>query len=193
MEPQAEAGAAPVMRITGALRTLNTYIALICGIALMAAVVLILIEVAGRKVPALRIGGADEISGYVMAGLATWGFSYTLVERAHVRIDLIYMKLPAPGRALFDILAMASVAFIAVLVAYYAYDVLGKSLARGSRSNTPLAIQLWIPQVVWFVGWVWLAITSTVLLASMLILSFGRRWSAAGTIGGIDSETGDIA
>lgn len=193
MEPQGQSGAAPVMRITGALRTLNTYIALICGIALMAAVVLILMEVAGRRVPALRIGGADEISGYVMAGLATWGFSYTLVERAHVRIDLVYMKLRPAGRTLFDILAMASVAFIAVLVAYYAYDVLGKSLARGSRSNTPLAIQLWIPQVVWFAGWVWLAFTSTVLLASMLVLSFGRHWHAVGRIGGVDSETGDIA
>ena len=193
MEPQAKSGAAPMMRIIGALRTLNTYIALACGVALMAAVVLILMEVAGRRVPALRVGGADEISGYVMAGLATWGFSYALVERAHVRIDLVYMKLRPAGRVLFDILAMASVAFIAVLVAYYAYDVLAKSLARGSRSNTPLAIQLWIPQIIWFAGWVWLAISSTVLLAGLLVLSFGRHWKAVGEVGGIDSETGDIA
>lgn len=193
MESLRENGPAPVIRITGALRTLNRYIALACGIALMAAVVLILAEVAGRRVPALRVGGADEISGYVMAGLATWGFSYALVERAHVRIDILYMKLRLPGRALFDILAMASVAFVAVLVAWYAYDVLGKSLARGSRSNTPLAIQLWIPQAIWFAGWVWLAITSTVLLASLLILSIGRHWQAATGLGGVESGTGDVA
>lgn len=180
-------------RVADVLRTLNRYIALACGVALMAAVVLILMEVAGRRVPALRVGGADELSGYVMAGLATWGFSYTLVERAHVRIDLFYIKLRAPGRAWFDILAMASVAFVAVLVAYYAYDVLGKSLARNSRSNTPLAIQLWIPQAIWFAGWVWLTITSTLLLVCMVVLSIAGRWHAVGRIGGVDIETGDVA
>lgn len=180
-------------RVADVLRTLNRYVALACGIALMAAVALILMEVAGRKVPALRVGGADEISGYVMAGLATWGFSYALVERAHVRIDIIYMKLRDPGRGLFDILAMASVAFVAILVSYYAYDVLGKSLARGSRSNTPLAIQLWIPQVIWFAGWVWMTITSTLLLICLVALSLARRWQLVQQVGGVDIETGDIA
>lgn len=185
--------ASPVTRVAGALRTANRYIALACGVALMAAAVLILMEVAGRRVPALRVGGADELSGYVMAGLATWGFSYTLAERAHVRIDLLYMKLHPAGRAWLDIVAMASVAFVSILVAYYAYDVLGKSIARGSRSNTPMGIQLWIPQAVWFAGWVWLTFTSIVLLASLVILSVGGHWDKVHRIGGIEAETGDVA
>ncbi len=193
MTPHEKTLAAPVMKITGALRTVNRVIALICGVALLVAVAMILMEVAGRRLPALRIGGADELSGYVMAGLATWGFSYTLVERAHVRIDLLYMKLPAPGRAWLDIVAMASVAFVAVLVAYYAYDVLGKSLTRGSRSNTPLAIQLWVPQAIWFAGWVWLALTSTVLLACALLMTFTRRWTDVTDIAGVTSEMGEVA
>ncbi len=192
MTPQGQTLAAPGFKVTGALRSINRIIALICGIALLAAVVLILMEVAGRRWPALRVGGADELSGYVMAGLATWGFSYALVERAHVRIDLLYMKLSTPGRAWFDIIAMASVAFIAVLVAYYAYDVLGKSLARGSRSNTPMAIQLWIPQVIWFAGWVWLTISSTIMLAGLLLLAFTRHWATLNAIAGVTSETGEV-
>jgi len=193
MTPHEKTLAAPVMKITGALRTVNRIIALTCGVALLVAVAMILMEVAGRRWPSLRIGGADELSGYVMAALATWGFSYTLVERAHVRIDLLYMKLPAPGRAWLDIVAMASVAFVAVLVAYYAYDVLGKSLTRGSRSNTPLAIQLWIPQAIWFAGWVWLALTSTVLLACGLLMTFARRWTDVTDIAGVTSEMGEVA
>jgi TRAP-type C4-dicarboxylate transport system permease small subunit len=191
MAPYAQTLAAPVMKITGALRAVNRIVALACGIALLVAVAMILMEVAGRRWPWLRIGGADELSGYVMAGLATWGFAYALVERAHVRIDLLYVKLPAPGRAWLDIVAMASVAFVAVLVAYYAYDVLGKSLARGSRSNTPLAIQLWIPQAIWFAGWVWLAVTSTVLLACVLLMTFARRWAQVADLAGVTSETGE--
>lgn len=191
MKTQAEALAAPAIRIAGALRSANRLVAFVCGAALMAAVVLILLEVAGRRLPALRVGGADELSGYVMAGIATWGFAYALVERAHVRIDLLYMKLPAPGRAWLDILAMLSVAFVAVLVSWYAFDVLGKSIARGSRSNTPLGIQLWIPQAIWFAGWAWLTLTSTLLLVCLIALAAARRWRAVAAISGIHAETGD--
>lgn len=184
---------APAMKLAGAVKTANRAIALLCGVVLLAAVVLILCEVLGRRIAFFRIGGADELSGYVMAAIATWGFSYALVERAHVRIDLLHAKLPPPGRALLDVLAMASVLFVSVIVAYYAYDVLGKSLARGSRSNTPLAIQLWIPQIVWFAGWAWLVLTSALMLASTVMLLLTRRWSEAEAVSGIQSNTGEPA
>ena len=184
---------ARVMRLAALMKTLNRSIALICGVVLLVAVALILLEVLGRRISLFRIGGADELSGYVMAGIATWGFAYALVERAHVRIDLVYAKLPAPGRAAFDILALASVLFVAALVSFYAYDVLAKSIARGSRSNTPLAIELWIPQIVWFAGWAWLTITSAVLLACTLILTLGRQWGLINDLSGIVSETGEAS
>lgn len=184
---------ARVMRLAALMKTLNRSIALICGVVLLVAVALILLEVLGRRVSLFRIGGADELSGYVMAGIATWGFAYALVERAHVRIDLVYAKLPAPGRAAFDILALASVLFVAALVSFYAYDVLAKSIARGSRSNTPLAIELWIPQIVWFAGWAWLTITSATLLGCTLILTLGRQWGLINDLSGIVSETGEAS
>tara|TARA_R110002051_G_scaffold173012_3_gene243206 strand:+ start:953 stop:1513 length:561 start_codon:yes stop_codon:yes gene_type:complete len=184
---------ARVMRLAALMKTLNRSIALICGVVLLVAVALILLEVLGRRISLFRIGGADELSGYVMAGIATWGFAYALVERAHVRIDLVYAKLPAPGRAAFDILALASVLFVAALVSFYAYDVLAKSIARGSRSNTPLAIELWIPQIVWFAGWAWLTITSATLLGCTLILTLGRQWGLINDLSGIVSETGEAS
>ena len=184
--------AASVMRITDVLRTANRWLALLCGSVLLIAVALIMTEVLGRRFPAMRIGGADELSGYVMAGIATWGFSYALMERAHVRIDLLHTRLPVQGRALFDVIAMASVLLVAVLVAYHAYDVLGKSLARGSRSNTPLGVPLWMPQAVWFAGWAWLTLTSGLLLVCTVILSLLRRWELVEKIASIPVETGEV-
>lgn len=184
--------AASVMRITDVLRTANRWLALLCGIVLMIAVAMIMTEVLGRRFPALRIGGADELSGYVMAAIATWGFSFALMERAHVRIDLLHTRLPVQGRALFDVIAMASVLLVAVLVAYHAYDVLGKSLARGSRSNTPLGVPLWMPQAVWFAGWAWLTLTSGLLLVCTVILSLLRRWELVEQIASIPVETGEV-
>jgi TRAP-type C4-dicarboxylate transport system permease small subunit len=181
------------MRIADLVKTLNRWIALICGVVLMITVALILCEVLGRRIAFFRVGGADELAGYVMAGIATWGFSYALVERAHVRIDIVHAKLPAPGRALLDVIALASVLCVALLVAYYAYDVLTKSVERGSRSNTPMAIQLWIPQVIWFAGWAWMAVTATIMLICTVILALERQWSLVTNLTGIPSETGEVA
>ena len=190
-EQRSLAGSA--MQIAHLVKTLNRWVALICGVVLMITVALILSEVLGRRISFFRIGGADEIAGYVMAGIATWGFSYTLVERAHVRIDLVHAKLPAPGRALFDVIAMTSVLCVALLVSYYAYDVLAKSVARGSRSNTPMSIQLWIPQVIWFGGWAWMALTSAVMLGCSVTLALARQWNLVTDLTGIPSETGEVA
>lgn len=190
-EQRSLAGSA--MQIAYLVKTLNRWVALICGVVLMITVALILSEVLGRRIAVFRIGGADEIAGYVMAGIATWGFSYALVERAHVRIDLVHAKLPAPGRALFDVIAMASVLCVALLVSYYAYDVLAKSVARGSRSNTPMSIQLWIPQVIWFGGWAWMALTSAVMLGCSVTLALARQWNLVTDLSSIPSETGETA
>jgi TRAP-type mannitol/chloroaromatic compound transport system permease small subunit len=181
------------MQIAQGLRTANRWIALLCGIVLMGAVALIMLEVLGRQFPAMRVGGADELSGYVMAAIATWGFSYALVERAHVRIDLIHNRLPVMGRAVFDIVALASVLLVAVLVAWHAYDVLAKSLARGSRSNTPLGVPLWMPQIVWFGGWAWMVVTSGLLLALTVFLTALRRFELVEEIASIPTETGEVA
>jgi TRAP-type mannitol/chloroaromatic compound transport system permease small subunit len=180
------------MYIAQGLRTANRWIALLCGIVLMGAVALIMLEVLGRQFPAMRVGGADELSGYVMAAIATWGFSYALVERAHVRIDLIHNRLPVMGRAVFDIVALASVLLVAVLVAWHAYDVLAKSLARGSRSNTPLGVPLWMPQIVWFGGWAWMVVTSGLLLALTVFLTALRRFELVEQIASIPVETGEV-
>ena len=185
--------AGKAMRIAEGLRTANRWIALLCGIVLMGAVALIMVEVLGRQFPAMRLGGADELSGYVMAAIATWGFSYALVERAHVRIDLIHNRLPVMGRAALDIVALASVLLVAVLVAWHAYDVLAKSLVRGSRSNTPLGVPLWMPQIVWFGGWAWMVITSSLLLALTVFLTALRRFELVEDIASIPTETGEVA
>lgn len=184
--------AARAMQIAEALRTANRWIALLCGTVLLVAVALIMTEVLGRQFPAIRIGGADELSGYVMAAIATWGFSYALVERAHVRIDLIHNRLPVLGRAVLDIVALASVLLVAVLVAWHAYDVLAKSLARGSRSNTPLGVPLWMPQVVWFGGWAWMVVTSGLLLGLTVFLTALRRFELVEQIASIPVETGEV-
>jgi TRAP-type C4-dicarboxylate transport system permease small subunit len=123
-----------------------------------------------------------------MAGIAAWGFSYALVDRAHVRIDVATGRLPLAGRSAFDLLAMISVFGVAVLVSWYGWNVLSRSLLRGSRANTPLETPLWIPQSIWFGGWVWLSLVSGILAICIVALMLQGRWRQVEDVAGVTSE-----
>ncbi|WP_163264780.1 TRAP transporter small permease subunit [Chelativorans alearense] len=157
-----------------ALRRLNRLIALIVGVVLALTVVFILVDITLRQF-GRSFGGSDEISGYVMAMVASWGLPFALLELAHVRIDLLRLRLATTGRSVLDILAISTTAAVTSVVAWQAWPVLEKTIDRGSRANTPLETPLWIPQAIWFSGWVWFAVVSTVLLFCAIGLIAQRR------------------
>jgi TRAP-type C4-dicarboxylate transport system permease small subunit len=176
------------VRIVGLIRRVNRGVGLVCGLALLAAGLLILVEIVLRGTVGGALGGSDEISGYVMAAIATWGFGWAVSERAHVRIDLVQRRLAPWGRAPLDALALLSVAGIATLVAVHAWSVLGTTLDRGSTANTPLETPLWIPQSVWLAGWAWFALTAWALSLCLLAVLAARRTDLAEAIGGVQAE-----
>ncbi|MCG6122124.1 MAG: TRAP transporter small permease [Microvirga sp.] len=178
-------------KVVGALARINYGIAVICGVALLVTVVYVLAEILLRRFVGRGLGGTDEISGYVMAGVAAWGFSYALVERAHVRIDVLTGLLPKSGRSIFDLLALLSITFVATLVTYWGWRVLSTTLTRGSRSNTPLETPMWIPQSVWLAGWAWLTVVSVILAICLLALMIARSWNDAEAVAGVASEAGE--
>lgn len=170
--------------ILGALRRANRAVALLLGIALVLTVAFILTDVALRGFGFGSLGGSDELSGYVMAAVASWGLAFALLERAHVRIDVLRLKLRDTGRAAMDILAMIVTNGVVLLIAFQCWPVLQKTLERGSRANTPLETPLWIPQGIWFAGWLWFALSATIItLVALSYLVAGRRAALDTTIG----------
>lgn len=170
-----------VMRLLGRL---NHGVALLCGAALLGTVCLVLVEIVLRQTAGRGLGGSDEIAGYVMAGVAAWGFSYALVERAHVRIDVLTGRLPPGGRAMFDLAAVLSVCGVAAVVSFYGWYVFARSLERGARANTPLETPLWIPQSIWVAGWIWLTLVAAVVAVCLAALMLQRRFGAVHDVGG---------
>ena len=174
--------------LDGALRRANRVVGLILGAVLVGMVIYILIDVVGRKIGWGSIGGTDEISGYVMAALASWGLACTLLERAHVRIDLIRQKCAEAGQALMDLFAMIVTNGVVLVIAVNCWPVLRATIAHGSQANTALSTPLWIPQGIWFAGWVWFAFSATALsLLGIAYLAAGRRGALVRAIG-IGSE-----
>lgn len=176
------------LRVVRLLVRINTAIALLCGLALLATVGLVLAEIVLRQVMGRGLGGSDEIAGYVMAGVAAWGFSYALVERAHVRIDVATGRLGVAGRSVFDLIALLALLAVAAIVSWYAWIVLSRSFLRNSRANTPLETPLWIPQAVWFGGWAWLTLVTAILVLCVIALIARRRFVDVQAVAGASSE-----
>lgn len=155
-----------------ALKRLNRGVGVAVGVVLAATVAMILIEIVARRVAFGILGGTDEIAGYVMAGVVSWSAAFALIERAHLRIDLGHRRLPAAARTALDLLSLAVLLAVSLLVVSYGWSVVARSWNSGSLANTPLETPLWIPQAVWWAGWVWFALAS----AGLLLLT---AWAAA--------------
>ncbi|WP_426811409.1 TRAP transporter small permease subunit [Pseudomonas sp. WOUb67] len=163
------------------------------GFALLACALLIGIDLILRKTLGVSIGGADEIAGYMLAITSAWAFPVTLLKRSHIRVDILYARLGLKPRVALDVFALACMALLVSTLAYHAWNVLWDSIEYRSVSNTPLQVPQWIPQSIWFAGYVFFALT----LLSLAVACAGHllhgRWGAASALIGINTVEEEIA
>lgn len=178
-------------KILALMKRLNRGVAMLIGILLLVCVLFILTEIIIRKLGA-SLGGTDEISGYVMAIVTSWGMGFALLELSHVRIDFLRVQVGALGRSLFDLFSMIALSITITIIAFRCWPVVERSLLNGSRANTPLETPLALVQLPWFAGWLWFAIVSwfTLTAAVMLVLrgEFQQSEAAIGTVGDDEVE-----
>lgn len=141
------------------------------GALMLAAAFLVAIEVLLRKFFLLSLGGADELSGYAFAIGTAWALSFTLLRRAHVRVDALYGRLSERLRALLDVAGLAALAWFAFLLAWHAGVLWQTSWDFAARATTPLQTPLWIPQGLWMLGLaLFVLVTCALLLRTALAL-----------------------
>lgn len=146
------------------------------GTIVLLAAFVIAVDVIMRKVFDATLGGASEVSGYVLAISTTWALALTLLDRAHVRIDSLYALLPVRLCALLDILALASFTIFAALLSWQGWVIFHMSVLRGSHSLTPLATPLAVPQFLWLAGFAFFLLVTLLLLIRALGLLFTGRF-----------------
>ena len=108
----------------------------ICGMELLLLGFFITYQVIARKVGWVQAPATDVMSGYILAMAATWSFSYSLRSGSHVRIDVMLPFMGTKTRRLADMLALASVAFLASITAWKMWIVILKNYDRGVVTNT---------------------------------------------------------
>jgi TRAP-type C4-dicarboxylate transport system permease small subunit len=148
------------------------------GLVLLAAV-LIGIDVLMRKFLDRSIGGADELAGYSLAIGTAWGLGATLLDRAHIRIDSLYVLFPQKLRLALDVVAVALMLGFFGLTTWHGLGVLSQSWTSGSRSQSALETPTVIPQALWIIG------LATFLAIGLFLLADAFRLAAAGDLRGV--------
>ena len=154
------------------------------GALILLAAILIGIDVSLRKLFAVSIGGADELAGYALAIGTAWALAAALLDRAHIRIDSLYVFFPAPVRILLDFIGLALFVWFFALVGWHGIGVVQQSWISGSRSQSALETPVVVPQVIWLAGLGVFVLVGTVLfLIALGRLLAGDREAVAQLIG----------
>jgi TRAP-type C4-dicarboxylate transport system permease small subunit len=155
--------------LIGLARRLARYGAWFGGILILGAAVVISVEIIIRKFFIMSIGGADELSTFALAIGSAWAFSFTMLERAHVRIESLYVVLPTRLCALIDVISQLIFTIIIALMAWYGFKVFSSSWSMSSRTLSPLATPLSIPQFLWAAGLIFFLLVSSLLLTRAVL------------------------
>lgn len=155
-------------RLIDRVHAFSRYSAWFGGALIIASAVLVGVEVVIRKLFNLTIGGVDELSGFALAISSAWAFGFALLDRAHVRIDSLYVWLPARVCALLDILGLGVFAVFMALFAWHASGVFMNSFAMDTRTMTVLETPLKYPQAMWVLGLFFFVLIAVALLIRAL-------------------------
>ena len=154
------------------------------GALILLAAILIGIDVSLRKLFSVSIGGADELAGYALAIGTAWALAAALLDRAHIRIDSLYVFFPAPVRILLDFIGLALFVGFFALVGWHGIGVVQQSWISGSRSQSALETPVVVPQVIWLAGLgVFVLVGAVLFLVALGRLLAGDREAVAQLIG----------
>ena len=149
------------------------------GALVLAAALLIGVDVTLRKFFNASIGGADELAGYALALGTAWSLGAALLDRAHIRIDSLYVLFPRRLRLALDFAGIALLIAFFGLIAQHGWGVVQQSWVSGSRSQSAIATPIVIPQAIWLLGLALFCIVGLALLGrALLLISRGKAGEA---------------
>ena len=120
------------------------------GLALIGLSLFVSAETVARKLFNFSFEGADEMGGYVLAVGSSLAFVVALVDRAHIRIDVLHARFPRRLAAVTDWMSIVSLAVLGLFIVYVGRLTIVDTLAYGSTAPTPWATPLIWPQALWY-------------------------------------------
>ena len=157
------------------------------GAALLAAAVMVTVDVFARKIFNVTMSGSDEYSGYIFSATTTWAYSYCLLHRSNVRIDALYNYLPRKVTAVLDVVGLLLLFYYMSIMTYYAMISFLDSWVSNSVSITTLGTPQWIPQLFWVAGLILFFITLIFVVLYSIAALLQRNWDLVARVAGVPS------
>ena len=154
---------------------------------------MVTIDVFCRKLIGISLAGSDEISGYLFAISTAFAFPFALLQKANVRIDVVYLQCPRRLRAVLDLLGVSLLTVFCVIVTWRAALMVGVTWENNSHSITPLQTPLIIPQGLWLLGWCLFCFTLLFVMFGMVSAFVRGRLDELEALGGAPSMQDEIA
>ena len=139
------------------------------GAAILFIAFIVTADTITRKFFTIGMQNVPEISGYAFIVAVTWSFSYTALQRGHIRIDTLYGFFPRRVAAVANLLSAAALFGVAFVLTYYAWNVFQESWSGGSRSVSTLNAPLWVPQFFWATGLIFFSLVMFFILAYAVV------------------------
>lgn len=172
---------------------------LIFGILMLVLSLAVTLETLLRKMFSVSLGGIDELSGYAIAIGAPLAFAVALLERSHIRINVLYLKLGERTRGLLDGLSIIALAALAVFLTAFTWVTLRETQAYQSIAQTPWATPLIYPQALWMAAMVAFLLPALAMMAQALALLARGEWQGLVRLGSppsveeeLDAELEDL-
>ena len=157
------------------------------GAALLAAALMVTVDVLSRKIFSVTMSGSDEYSGYVFSATTTWAYSYCLLHRSNVRIDALYNYLPRKVTAILDVVGLLLLFYFMSIMTYYAMVSFVDSWVNNSVSITTLGTPQWIPQLFWVAGLILFFVTLIFVVVYSIIALLQRNCDLVARVAGVPS------
>ena len=157
------------------------------GAALLAAALMVTVDVLARKIFSVTMSVSDEYSGYVFSATTTWAYSYCLLHRSNVRIDALYNYLPRKITAILDVVGLLLLFYFMSIMTYYAMVSFVDSWVNNSVSITTLGTPQWIPQLFWVAGLILFFVTLIFVVFYSIVALLQRNWDLVARVAGVPS------
>ena len=142
------------------------------AICLAAMVLVLAATLAGRPLGIL-VPSSEEITTFLMVGMAFFGIVYAYAEGVHVRVDTLHRRLPAGLRRAIEIACHLGAAALCAVVAFHSGRLAWTAWRFHDVSDGLVPIPMWIPMAALPLGFGLLA---------LVLLRDGARLVAGGSV-----------
>ncbi len=156
--PDSSASQPAASAISRWIARVDRLLAVLAGLALVAAFVSVMLGVVAR-LAGWDVPGTDAYAGYAIAAALFLALPQTLRRSEHIRVTLLLEKLPPRGRAALQWWSIGAGLALALFIAFYAVRLVWVSQDMHDVSQGADATPLWIPQIAMALGCIGFALS----------------------------------